>query len=198
MNILIADDHGLFRAGLSDILRRDFPEATVTEAPDLAQALALVRDADCDLVLLDAVMPGMSGAQSVGELVALLPTTPVVVVSALEDPITIQRIMEAGAAGFISKSVDHDRFIATLREILETGVPLTATAEPSLPGGVHLSPRQREIMGHIRDGLSNQQIAERLGISGGTVKIHVSSILRALGASNRTEAVALWFGRQGI
>ncbi len=198
MKILLADDHGLFRAGIADILARGFPGATLDQVPDLPSVLARLEGGDYDLILLDVFMPGMEGATSARQVADAAPTTPVVAVSALEDPAAIRRLMEAGIAGFISKSVDHDRFVAGLRSILETGAPCVLGAAPASEPPPGLSPRQRQIMGLIREGLSNQQIAARLNITEGTVKIHVSSILRALGAANRTEAVALWFGNTSV
>ncbi|MFN4098521.1 MAG: response regulator [Pararhodobacter sp.] len=200
MKILVADDHGLFRAGVIDIVARGFPEAVLEQAHDLPSVLDRLRQADFDLILLDVFMPGMEGATSIGQVVRAAPTTPVVAVSALEDGAGIRRLMEAGLAGFISKSVDHHRFVAALEGILANGTPciVGVDAVPAAQSLPDLSPRQREIIQHVREGLSNQQIAARLSISEGTVKIHVSSILRNLGAANRTEAVALWFGRTGI
>jgi DNA-binding NarL/FixJ family response regulator len=196
--ILLADDHGLFRAGIADILSRGFPGAELDQAQDLPSVLQRLAAGDYDLILLDVFMPGMEGAASARQVADAAPTTPVVAVSALEDPAAIRRLMETGIAGFISKSVDHNRFVAGLRGVLETGTPCILGAAPAPDPALDLSPRQRQIMGLIREGLSNQQIAARLAISEGTVKIHVSAILRNLGASNRTEAVARWFGTAGL
>lgn len=198
MRILLADDHGLFRAGIADILSRGFPSAVLDQAQDLPSVLQRLDGGDYDLILLDVFMPGMAGAASARQVADAAPTTPVVAVSALEDPAAIRRLMETGIAGFISKSVDHDRFVSGLRQVLETGTPCLLGATPAADPPPELSPRQRQIMALIREGLSNQQIAARLNIAEGTVKIHVSSILRALGAANRTEAVALWFGQTGV
>ncbi len=198
MKILLADDHGLFRAGIADILSRGFPDAALDQAQDLPSVLQRLEGGDYDLILLDVFMPGMEGAPSARQVADAAPTTPVVAVSALEDPAAIRRLMETGIAGFISKSVDHDRFVSGLRSVLETGAPFVLGAIPAAEPPPELSPRQRQIMDLIREGLSNQQIAARLNIAEGTVKIHVSSILRALGAANRTEAVALWFGHAGV
>lgn len=193
MRVLVADDHGLFRGGVARLIEAVVPGAVVEGVNDLPCARAALAAADFDLVLLDLTMPGMAGAEGVAEVVRAAPTTAVVVVSASENPADARAALSVGAAGYIAKSVEPDRFMAVLGEILATGVPTVEGV--SLRRDPRLTDRQVEIVSLIRDGHSNQDIARRLAITEGTVKIHVSSILRALGARNRTEAVHRLFGR---
>ena len=192
MRVLVADDHGLFRGGVAGLMTAVAPGAVVEGACDLPTARAALAAADFDLVLLDLKMPGMSGAEGVSAVVSAAPTTPVVVVSASENPADARAALGAGAVGYIAKSVEPERFADALRQLLATGEPcVEGVAEQP---DARLTDRQVEIVGLIRDGHSNRDIARRLSITEGTVKIHVSSILRTLGARNRTEAVRRLYG----
>lgn len=195
MRVLVADDHGLFRGGVASLMAAVVPGAVVEGASDLPAARAALAAADFDLVLLDLTMPGMAGAQGVGDVVRAAPTTPVVVVSASENPADARTALGAGAAGYIAKSVEPERFASALRQLLATGEPCVEGVAPQRDS--RLTDRQIEIVSLIRDGHSNREIARRLAITEGTVKIHVSAILRTLGARNRTEAVKRLYGNPG-
>ncbi len=192
MNILIADDHGLFRAGIEGVLVRLDADTRIDHAATLDEAKAAAAAGAFDLVLLDLFMPGMDGAAGIAQLRAIAPATPIVVVSASEAATDARAAIAAGAAGYIAKSVSPDRFLDTLRRIVETGetgiagVELEPAQRPA-----HLTTRQTEILRLAATGLSNREIGLQLGITEGTVKIHMSSALKTLGARNRTEAARL-------
>lgn len=199
---LIADDHPLVRAALSETLRRRWPEAEILEAADfesvterLAPADAGAADTEIDLVLLDLTMPGSQGLMGLMLLRSHAPIVPVAVVSAQEDPETVRRALSFGAAAFIPKSAPVEVIQETIAAILR-GESLPA--EPSAPETAEdldlyqrlatLSPQQLRVLAMIGEGKLNKQICFELGIAEQTVKAHASQIFRKLGVVSRTQA----------
>ena len=180
------------------------------EAGNAAQALELVAAHRYDLVLLDLRMPGLDGMDALAALRAAVPGTPLVVLSAEDDPAVVRAAIEGGAMGFIPKSSTPEVLIQALRLVLAQGVylppavldtaysvpapapapaPSSAEAAPgdgSLPS---LTPRQMDVLRRVIRGKPNKVIARELQVSEGTVKAHLSAVFLALGAHNRTEAV---------
>jgi DNA-binding NarL/FixJ family response regulator len=189
MRILIVDDHPAFRGGLREIVRRIDPGAEIREAGDIAGALGQARLAggDLDLVTVDLKIPDARGLSGLRAIRAALPLVPAVVISMDEDAAAGQAVLGAGAAGFISKAADEEAIAGALREVLAGGCPVLQAPE-SPACAVRLTPRQRDVLGLVRKGLTNKEIAASLGIAVSTVQIHVSSILRVLGLENRTQA----------
>lgn len=204
MKILIADDHALFRDGLRYVLARLGDDAAeIFEAKDGAEALALVAaHPDLDLVLLDLAMPGMDGIAGLRALRARSPSMPVVILSASEEPADIRLALDRGAMGFIPKSSSSEVMLSALRLVLAGGVYLppafldrsragkgpVVSATPSLEN-LGLTARQTDVLRLLGQGKSNKEIARALELAEGTVKLHVSAVLRALDAVNRTQAV---------
>jgi len=206
MNILLIDDHPLLRGGMRFLLRSFDPDLTMDEAGDAAQALELVAAHRYDLVLLDLRMPGLNGMNALAALRAAVPGTPLVVLSAEDDPTVVRAAIDGGAMGFIPKSSTPEVLINALRLVLAQGVylppvvldaaysvpalaPCSGEAAPgdgSLPS---LTPRQMDVLRRVIRGKSNKVIARELQVSEGTVKAHLSAVFLALGAHNRTEAV---------
>ena len=205
MNILLIDDHPLLRGGMRYLLRSLDADLEMDEANDGTQALNLVAARTYDLVLLDLRMPGLNGMDALAALRAAIPGTPLVVLSAEEDPGVVRAAIDAGAMGFIPKSSTPEVLIQALRLVLAQGVYLPATvldaAYPAsaplssadqkpgkgvLPG---LTPRQMDVLRCIIKGKPNKVIARELDVSEGTVKAHLSAVFLALGVHNRTEAV---------
>ena len=190
MRILIVDDHALFAAGLKGVLTTIDGESVDTETRDsIDAAVNRLTDADFDLVLLDLFMPGAEGVSGVRRLAEVAPTVPIVVVSASEEPIHAASAIDAGAAGYITKSVSPDILIGHLVSVVRDGETVLAGVETQSDGKMPLSrltARQRDIALCIGEGLSNRQIADQLGITEGTVKLHVSSIFKTLGLKNRS------------
>ena len=200
MRVLIADDHPLVRDALARTVRELDAHADVQQAGDFEALLRLALAAPADLALLDLNMPGMNGIAGLHRLRELLPTLPVVVASGQDDAATIRAVLAAGAAGFIPKSERTEVLLHALRLVLAGGVyvPPRGLEESAVvaPTGLSkqvaaaaLTPRQRDVLRALSRGQPNKLIARELGLTEGTVKIHIAAILRALQARNRTEAV---------
>lgn len=196
MKVIIADDHALFRGGLRLQMMSMVPGATVIEAGDFRDVLGCGDGVDdVHLVVLDLGMPGPPWQESVRQIRRKWPAVRLVVVSGDDRPETIRAVLGAGANGFIPKSEHPDVFTAAMRLILSGGCyfPVSvvdADPEPTRASGT-VTDRQKTVLGLMALGLSNKQIARNLGLTEGTVKLHVAAILRGLGAANRTQAVSL-------
>ena len=204
MKILIADDHELFREGLRHVLGQLEDNVQVVEAGDFSQAFALADShPDIDIVLLDLNMPGANWDEGLPRLRATLPQdVPVVVLSAADDRRSVLQAVEMGAAGYIPKTSSSRVMLSALKLVLSGGVYLPpALIERSVPRGEGLNPavveqamsiltpRQREVLSLLGEGKSNKEIARILELAEGTVKLHVTAILKALNVNNRTRAV---------
>jgi len=208
MRILIGDDHLLFREGLRRLLEQLSADATFKDASTFDEVLAIVKsDEVFNLVLVDLQMPGWRGFSGLEEVCAAVPDTPVVVVSASESQSDVRNALEAGAAGFIPKSSSVRIMLSALNLVFSGGIylppaaihadvaakatPIPAETEghAERTGGHSLTQRQWEVLNCLREGKSNKQIAYELGLSEGTVKIHVTAIFKSLGVKNRTQAV---------
>jgi len=198
--VLIADDHPLFRNALKLALDACLESAAVLEAEDLEQTRALLADCrDIDLLLLDLHMPGSNGLTGLAGIRCEFPEVAVVVISANEDPAVIRRALDHGAAGFIPKSSGLEVLTEAVTAVLDcrTWVPphLHRTVEAmdagdrDLPERIaRLTPQQFRVLQMVADGSLNKQIADRLGIQERTVKAHMSEIFAKLEVRNRTQA----------
>jgi DNA-binding NarL/FixJ family response regulator len=204
MKLLTIDDHALFRQGLKFLLTDLQSDLECIEAESLAEALALDDKQGVEFILLDYHLRDSKGEESLGKISDAFENAVIVVLSGEENPQLIRSIIDRGAAGFIPKSSTQDILIAALKLILAGGVyipaiavnasPLAAGASSmsseSLEEGISsLSQRQLEVLRRAVQGKSNKVIARELFIAEGTVKAHLSAAFRALGVSNRTEAV---------
>jgi DNA-binding NarL/FixJ family response regulator len=199
--VLIADDHELFRDGLTLVLQHLAPGTRCLAAGDHREALDLARSTpDLDLVLLDIRMPDLPWEEALHTLRTERPEVPVVILSALIDRALITTAMRAGARGFIPKTSSSTVMIHAINLVLSGGhyiPPLVldedAPAEDAQPGvdalAAALTPRQMDVLRLVAKGLSNRDIAQALDLSEGTVKLHVTAILKSLGVPNRTSAV---------
>ncbi len=199
MKIMVVDDHALVRQGVTALLERERPDAQVLEARHSAEALELagVHD-DLDAVFLDLTMPGMDGLRALSEFARRRPTLPVIVLTAADDPELARQAFAAGALGYVPKSASAETLLAALGLVLrgETFVPslMLRAAQPGAPTPVRppsvgLTERQTQVLHHLGEGLSNKAIAHRMGVSEKTVKAHVTGVLRAMSAGDRTGAV---------
>lgn len=210
MRILIGDDHALFREGINRLLEQIFPDAEYFQAATYDETVAHCSGTQPpDLILTDLQMPGWPGFEGIQHIRNLLPQTPLVVVSASENGADARMALDHGAGGFIPKSSSVQIMVSALRLVLAGGVyvphallqsgtsGLTSTprdhAAPSsssdLGSNINLTQRQRDVLNCLREGKSNKQIAYELGLSEGTVKIHVTAIFKSLNVKNRTQAV---------
>ncbi len=202
MRILVVDDHTLFREALIPLLKQMADEVSVIEAATDAEAVAATRlYDDLSLIVLDLGLSGKPGVAGLRSLRESVPDVPVVILSGETDPKIVRETIDAGARGFIPKSIGIHGLQNALGSVLkgEIYLPLGLLAEesgdvPASPESVPnslsgLSQRQLDVLQLLAQGLPNKSIARQLKVSEGTVKLHVSAILRSLGARNRTEAV---------
>ena len=197
--IVIAEDHPMFRGALALTLRRLMPEAQLIEVAsqgELEEALA--RGADVKIVLLDLRIPGANGLSSLVFLRGEYPEVAVAIISGGAYAETIGRARQLGAAAFIPKSSSTETIAQALAGVIrgESWFPehdeAPLTADPRLQGQLTtLTPQQFRVLKYLADGMLNKQIAEKLDVSEGTVRAHVTAILRKLGVSTRTQAVIL-------
>lgn len=202
MDILIADDHPLFRDALKRAVARVLPQAHLIETDSVPGLFeAATRHPEADLLLLDLNMPGAQGFNALVHLRGQFPQIPVVVVSACEEATVMRRALACGASGFIPKSSSLDTIALAIDEVLAGQVWLPAGVDPrgSLEPDeqalalriAELTPQQFRVLGMLGAGLLNKQIAWDLGVSEATIKAHMTAILRKLGAHNRTQAVLM-------
>jgi DNA-binding NarL/FixJ family response regulator len=197
MRVLIADDHPLVRDALARIVRQLDEGATVDEADSFDTLVERVAAAPPDLLLVDLSMPGMQGVSGVRRLRERFPSLPTVVASGQDDPVTIRAVLATGASGFIPKAEAPERLLQGLRIVVSGGVYVPARAlddlhngtAPLVADGSGLTPRQLDVLRLLLKGQPNKLIARELGLTEGTVKIHIAAILRTLQVRNRTEAV---------
>ena len=194
LRIAIADDHPLMRAALASALASLAPRVTFPEACNHGEALALVsREPLPDLLLIDLHMPGANGLDGVREIRLCAPQVPLAVVSADDDPVAVRALLSLGVAGFIPKTDSPGVIASAVRLILAGGV----YAPPALVGATAtqgaeasgLTERQMDVVRLLARGLSNKAIARELGVSEGTVKVHLLAVFRVLDVRNRTSAV---------
>ena len=206
--ILIIEDHVLVREALALTLAQVGEGVHCQQASNATDALALLEaDPDCDLLVVDLMLPEINGFSLLGVIAKRFPDVPALVVSALDDRESVHRAMKAGASGFVSKASPSNTLIEAVRTVLAGGVftPEAATGtSPGVDSGnrnrrasqafaerFQLTAAQGRVLELVAQGKSNRDIAEFLGLSEGTVKVHVSAILRALGVTSRAQALLL-------
>jgi len=206
MRVLVVDDHPLVLEALGQLLPQLAPGTEVVVAGDRADAEAILDDdPDIALVLLDLALPGTRGLDFLADLQLDYPGVPVVVLSATHDRATIAAALAAGARGFIPKTANMAALVEALEQVVAGGIYLTADVTPGPePDGVRLSSdelgltsRQTDVLKLLLQGKPNKLICRDLRLSEGTVKVHVSAILRLLRVRTRTQAVAE-LARRGI
>lgn len=204
--ILIADDHGIVRAGIRLLLERQPNLKVVAEAQDGAQAVALALSTHPDLCLLDVSMPRLTGLQAAREIRAQLPGTIVLMLSMHDDERYLFEALRAGAAGYVLKREAAQALIAAIGAVLRGEAFLTNSAQRSLVSrwlneeskhGDTLSPRERQVVKLIAEAHTNAQIAQLLNLSEKTVESHRANVLRKLGMRDRVQLVRYAI-RQGL
>ena len=204
--ILLIDDHTLFRAGLRDLLtRRNI--VVVADVGDGAEGVKIASTQDLDIVLLDMRMPQMDGISVLKVLKDAHPDLPVAMLTTSSDETDLVGALRNGAQGYLLKDMEPDELVVALREILAGKTVVAPDLAPVLARAVQgdnleeqeekedpfavLTPREFEILTLLAEGQSNKVIARNLGISDGTVKLHVKAILRKLNISSRITAAVM-------
>lgn len=197
LKILLADDHPLFREGIRPLLLKLGDSVDILEAPNYPTVFEIARvTPDLDLAMLDLFMPGLPGVEGIRQFRTKFATVPVVVFSATEQASHVQGAMDAGASGFITKCSPSEVILNAVKLVLDGGIYLPPSmlnrdsdAPPPLVDTSKLTRRQMDVLNELAHGKSNRQIADNLGLTEGTVKIHLAGIFRILQVTNRTEAV---------
>ena len=194
IRILTADDHHLIRAGVSSFLATEPGLEVVAEAANGEEALEKYREVQPDVVLMDLSMPVMDGLQATRAILAEFPDARIVVLTTYAGDEDIHRALEAGAMGYLVKDMLAAEVLKVIRSVMagRRGIPPVVAAKlaehtPRIP----LTPRETEVICLMASGLTNAQIAERIGRAEETVKVHVKNILQKLDVRDRTEAVAV-------
>jgi DNA-binding NarL/FixJ family response regulator len=213
MKLLVVDDHVLFREGVALLLGSLDPDVEVLEAGSCESALELIEQrGPLDIVLMDLQLPGASGLEAMRMLRVRYPDLPVVAVSSSEDKNTVLQALDAGAMGFVPKSSTSAVLKAALKLIMSKGIYLPPSVfladvgggwngpgfphaadslrvQPATPEKLGLTPRQADVLLRILQGKSARVISRELGLSGSTVKVHTTAVLRSLNVTTRTQAV---------
>lgn len=209
MNVLIADDHPLVRDALARVVLQIDADVRVQTVGDYTALRDLLAGPLPDLLIVDLNMPGMDGLDALRGLRHRYPSLAIVVASGQDDPATIRAVLATGANGFVPKSEPPELLIQALKLVRAGGVYIPArtlghSAQDSAARDFDLTgltPRQQDVLRLLLKGEPNKLIARELGLTEGTVKVHIAAILRALQVRNRTEAVVrareLGFGRTG-
>jgi NarL family two-component system response regulator LiaR len=197
IRVMIVDDHPMVRRGLAAFLKVHADLELVGEASDGPEALRLCEQVKPDVILMDLVMPAMSGPKTTRAIREKFSEAQVIALTSFQDSQLVRQALEAGAISYLLKNVGANELAEAIRaahagrstlapEALQVLVQ-TAGEEP--PTDYELTPREEEVLALLVEGLSNPEIAERLVVTRSTAKAHVSNILSKLGVSNRAEAV---------
>lgn len=203
MQVLLIDDHALFRLGLKGLLERSGIQVAAANTGE--DGLRLAKENEPDVILLDMRMPNMDGLEVLKALRDQGIEAPITMLTTSTDENDLVRTLRNGAQGYLLKDMDPTDLVAALQKIRDgetvvapqlTGALARAlqdkpVEEPSKSPLSELTPREFEILGHLAEGQSNKAIARDLGISDGTVKLHVKAILRKLDIRSRVEAAVI-------
>jgi DNA-binding NarL/FixJ family response regulator len=202
IRVLVVDDHTLFRKGIVSLLSSEDGFEVVGEAEDGFQALERAQALMPDLILMDLSMPRCDGLEATRRLKAAFPYLTIVILTALEDDQNLFEAVRFGAQGYLLKKIEPQALFANLRGVVRGEASISRLMagkllgefnrqanRPAAPGGrPELSPREKEILGHVAQGKSNKEIATNLAIAENTVKNHLKNILEKLHLENRVQA----------
>ena len=213
MNILIADDHELFLKGLELVLSMHYPDASIEAVCDYNNLFNALERKNFDLIITDLAMPGANPLDALNKIHSLVKDTPIIVISAVFDREIIQKTIDIGVSGYIPKTSPNQLILGAINLVLAGGLyipreliddatlgttdeafikdvqKLKKLSETDSSADKKLTERQLHILKLVAKGLSNKQIAYELGLTEGSVKVHLTIILKTLGVSNRTGAV---------
>jgi NarL family two-component system response regulator LiaR len=198
IRVMVVDDHDMVRRGLAAYFKTHPDLILVGEASDGLEALEVCQSQQPDVVLMDLIMPGMGGIEATRRIREKYPDTQVIALTSYQDKDLVQKAIRVGAISYLLKNVTGDDLADAVRSAnaghgtLSPEVTrdfIMSAQQPQL--GDDLTPREREVLALMVEGMTNPEIAERLSISRATATAHVSHILSKLGVSNRAEAIVL-------
>jgi len=208
LRILLAEDDELFRLGLRMRLQQEADLEIIAEAEDGETAVGLTKTHAIDLVLLDIGLPGIGGIEACRQIKQQQPQLPILVLTSRSEKNLIARLITAGAQGYCLKGIPAEKLMLAVRSVsagaswwdqtATTEIQAAFQNEPSLihPSDNPLTKREQEILALVATGKSNQEIADILYISAGTVRVHVHAILHKLDVRDRTQAAVLAIRKQ--
>ena len=201
VRVMVVDDHAIVRQGISDVLAADEDIEIVALAASGEEAVSLAAELHPDVALMDLSMPGMDGVEATRRTIGASPGVRVVMLTSFAEPEHVNDALDAGAVGYLLKDADADEIVRAVKAAGRGEAPFSARAAGALlvrraqrRSGEDLTPREREVLDLVGQGLANKQIARRLSIKEKTVKAHLSNVFQRIGVSDRTSA-ALWAER---
>ncbi len=204
IRVVVVDDHAVVRTGLVELLGAAGDLEVIGAAQDGEQAIAVCTADPPDVVLMDLSMPGMDGVEATRRILHALPSVQIVVLTSFSERERIAAALDAGAVGYLLKDAEPDELVRGVRAAAHGQSPLDPRVARAMlmarrgPDPLAaMTDREREVLALLREGLPNKLIARRLGISEKTVKAHLTSVFRRIGADDRTQA-ALWASRHGL
>ena len=199
IRVFVVDDHTVVREGLSALLSSSkYGVDVVGQAADGIEAVEMARQLDADVILMDMIMPRMGGLEAIEKIRAQQPDARILMLTSFSEDADVIAALKAGAMGYLRKDSSADELVQAIRSVAMGQLSLPQDLAQQLllqdhakdtthPDDV-LTPREQDVLQCLEQGLSNREIAEALSVTTATVRTHVSSILRKLGVSNRTQA----------
>jgi Response regulator containing a CheY-like receiver domain and an HTH DNA-binding domain len=201
VRVMVVDDHAIVRQGISDVLAADEDIEIVALVASGEEAVSLAAKLHPDVALMDLSMPGMDGVEATRRTIGASPGVRVVMLTSFAEPEHVNDALDAGAVGYLLKDADADEIVRAVKAASRGEAPFSARAAGALllrraqrRSGEDLTPREREVLDLVGQGLANKQIARRLSIKEKTVKAHLTNVFQRIGVSDRTSA-ALWAAR---
>jgi DNA-binding NarL/FixJ family response regulator len=194
IRVLCVDDHPLVRKGITSILATETDVQLVAEGSNGREAVALFEKHRPDVTLMDLRMPEMDGIAAVQQIRRIAPDAKIIALTSYDGDQDIQRALQAGVRGYLLKEMVHTEVLRAIRAVHAGQKLMPAEVVEKLAEhfpSSNLTARETEVLGLVAKGMSNKEIAEKLGTADGTVKIHVQNILAKLGAADRTHAVTI-------
>jgi DNA-binding NarL/FixJ family response regulator len=200
IRVLSVDQHPLFREGIASIVNHQPDMMLVSQASRGREAIRQYREHRPDVTIMDVRLPDLEEIDLLTGILAEFPAARIIVLSGLEGDVEVRRALESGAYGYLFKNMPPGELLCAIREVhagRKCFPPQVALQLAEHVGDDNLSDREIEVLVHVCNGNRNRDIGKRLGISEGTVKVHMRRILQKLGAKDRTEAIAI-ATRRGI
>jgi DNA-binding NarL/FixJ family response regulator len=198
IRLVVIDDHPIVRQGLVSALDDEPDFETVGAAASAEEGLTLIEQHAPDVVLLDLELPGLSGLEAIPQVLAVSPSSSVLIFTAYDTDERVMTAIRTGATGYVLKGATLSEIASAIRTVAAGGTALAPQVAATLAAAVRaprgagpLSNREREVLRLIAQGLPGKQIASELSITERTVKFHTASVMRKLGADNRAQAVAI-------